>query len=154
MHQISAAFKAKALLLLLYSFNIHQRVVFFFFLYWNFILFYFLFSFFFYYSYVPTRIGSFLPTAPTPSLTTHSVPSLSPPTPKVILHHSTHAQGHQCAFVLSISLLLLSTHWISKCLTPLPKDLWAPSLPKKLVLGMIHKAIHEVTELRRSDSLP
>jgi hypothetical protein len=32
----------------------------------------FFFSFFFYYSYVHTRIGSFLPTAPTPSLTTHS----------------------------------------------------------------------------------
>jgi hypothetical protein len=28
---------------------------------------------------VHTRIGSFLPTAPTPSLTTHSAPSLSPP---------------------------------------------------------------------------
>jgi hypothetical protein len=35
--------------------------------------------FFFYYSYVHTRLGSFLPTAPTPSLTTHSIPSLSPP---------------------------------------------------------------------------
>jgi hypothetical protein len=41
-------------------------------------LFFFL-SFFFYYSYVHTRIGSFLPTAPTPSLTTHSAPSLSLP---------------------------------------------------------------------------
>jgi hypothetical protein len=41
---------------------------------------YFLFfSFFFYYSYVHTRLGSFLPPAPTPSLTTHSAPSLSPP---------------------------------------------------------------------------
>jgi hypothetical protein len=39
----------------------------------------FFFSFFFYYSYVHTRIGSFLPTAPTPSLTTHSTPSPSPP---------------------------------------------------------------------------
>jgi hypothetical protein len=38
----------------------------------------FFFSFFFYYSYVHTRLGSFLPPAPTPSLTTHSVPSLSP----------------------------------------------------------------------------
>jgi hypothetical protein len=34
------------------------------------------FSFFFYYSYVHTRLGSFLPLAPTPSLTTHSTPSL------------------------------------------------------------------------------
>jgi energy-converting hydrogenase Eha subunit F len=33
---------------------------------------------FFYYSYVHTRLGSFLPPAPTPSLTTHSAPSLSP----------------------------------------------------------------------------
>jgi hypothetical protein len=32
----------------------------------------------FYYSYVHTRLGSFLPPAPTPSLTTHSAPSLSP----------------------------------------------------------------------------
>jgi hypothetical protein len=37
------------------------------------------FSFFFYYSYVHTRLGSFLPPTPTPSLTTHSAPSLSPP---------------------------------------------------------------------------
>jgi hypothetical protein len=29
----------------------------------------------FYYSYVHTRLGSFLPPAPTPSLTTHSAPS-------------------------------------------------------------------------------
>jgi hypothetical protein len=35
--------------------------------------------FFFFYSYVHTRLGSFLPPAPTPSLTTHSAPSLSPP---------------------------------------------------------------------------
>jgi hypothetical protein len=39
----------------------------------------FFFFFFFYYSYVHTRLGSFLPPAPTPSLTTHSAPSLSPP---------------------------------------------------------------------------
>jgi hypothetical protein len=39
----------------------------------------FFFSFFFYYSYVHTRLGSFLPPAPTPSLTTHSAPSLRPP---------------------------------------------------------------------------
>jgi hypothetical protein len=32
----------------------------------------------FYYSYVHTRLGSFLPPASTPSLTTHSIPSLSP----------------------------------------------------------------------------
>jgi hypothetical protein len=37
------------------------------------------YSFFFFYSYVHTRLGSFLPPAPTPSLTTHSTPSLSPP---------------------------------------------------------------------------
>jgi hypothetical protein len=33
----------------------------------------------FYYSYVHTTLGSFLPPALTPSLATHSVPSLSPP---------------------------------------------------------------------------
>jgi hypothetical protein len=32
----------------------------------------------FYYSYVYTRLGSFLPPAPSPSLTTHSTPSFSP----------------------------------------------------------------------------
>jgi hypothetical protein len=37
--------------------------------------------FFFYYSYVHTRLGSFLPPAPTPSLTTHSTPSLCAPPP-------------------------------------------------------------------------
>jgi hypothetical protein len=37
----------------------------------------------FYYSYVHTTLGSFLHPAPTPSLTTHSVPSLSPPTPSI-----------------------------------------------------------------------
>jgi hypothetical protein len=36
---------------------------------------FFFFSFFFYYSYVHTRLGSFLPPAPT----THSTPSRSPP---------------------------------------------------------------------------
>jgi hypothetical protein len=41
-------------------------------------LFCFVFSFFFYYSYVHARLGSFLPPAPTPSLTTHSALSLSP----------------------------------------------------------------------------
>jgi hypothetical protein len=40
---------------------------------------FYLFIFFFYYSYVHTRLGSFLPPAPTPSLSTHSAPSLSPP---------------------------------------------------------------------------
>jgi hypothetical protein len=35
--------------------------------------------FLFYYSYVHTRLASFLPPAPTPSLTTHSALSLSPP---------------------------------------------------------------------------
>jgi hypothetical protein len=44
---------------------------------WSFELF-----FFFYYSYVHTRLGSFLPPAPTPSLTTHSTPSLSPLPPQ------------------------------------------------------------------------
>jgi hypothetical protein len=39
----------------------------------------FFFSFFFYYSYVHTRLGLFLPPAPTPSLTTHTTPSRSPP---------------------------------------------------------------------------
>jgi hypothetical protein len=41
-------------------------------------VFFFLFLLF-YYSYVHTKLGSFLPPAPTPSLTTHSAPSLSPP---------------------------------------------------------------------------
>jgi hypothetical protein len=40
-------------------------------------------SFFYYYSYVHTMLGTFLPPAPTPSLTTHSTPSLSPPTPSI-----------------------------------------------------------------------
>jgi hypothetical protein len=40
------------------------------------------FFFFFYYAYVHTRLGSFLLPAPTPSLTTHSAPSLSPPPPQ------------------------------------------------------------------------
>jgi hypothetical protein len=43
----------------------------------------YLFIYLFYYSYVHTRLGSFLPPAPTPSLTTHSVPSLSPHTPSI-----------------------------------------------------------------------
>jgi hypothetical protein len=43
---------------------------------------FFFFFFFFYYSYVHTRLGSFLPPAPSPSLTTHSALSLSPPTPQ------------------------------------------------------------------------
>jgi hypothetical protein len=47
------------------------------------ILFIYLFYFLlFYYSYVHTRLGSFLPPAPTPSLTTHSAPSLSPLPPQ------------------------------------------------------------------------
>jgi hypothetical protein len=45
------------------------------------ILFFFSF-YFFYYSYVHTRLGSFLPPAPTPSHTTHSAPSLSPTPPQ------------------------------------------------------------------------
>jgi hypothetical protein len=35
-------------------------------------------NFFYYYSYVHTRFGSFLPPAPTSSLTTHPASSLSP----------------------------------------------------------------------------
>jgi hypothetical protein len=53
---------------------------------------FFFFSFFFYYSYVHTRIGSFLPTAPTPSLTPHSAPSLSPPNQaikSVVIYYAT-----------------------------------------------------------------
>jgi hypothetical protein len=38
--------------------------------------------FLFYYSYVHTRLGTFLPPDPTPSLTTHSAPSLFPPPPQ------------------------------------------------------------------------
>jgi hypothetical protein len=37
---------------------------------------------YFYYTYVHKRLGSFLPLAPTPSLTTHSAPSLSTPPPQ------------------------------------------------------------------------
>jgi hypothetical protein len=44
-----------------------------------FIYFYFLL---FSYSYVHTRLGSFHLPAPTPSLTTHSIPSLCPPPPQ------------------------------------------------------------------------
>jgi hypothetical protein len=43
---------------------------------------FFLFFVLFYYSYVHTRLESFLTHAPTPSLTTHSTPSLSPPPPQ------------------------------------------------------------------------
>jgi hypothetical protein len=39
----------------------------------------FFFFLLFYYSYVHTRLGSILPPAPTPSLTTHSTLSRSPP---------------------------------------------------------------------------
>jgi hypothetical protein len=39
-------------------------------------------KFFFYYSYVHTMLGSFLPPAPPRSLTTHPIPSLSPPLPR------------------------------------------------------------------------
>jgi hypothetical protein len=37
----------------------------------------------FYYLYVHTRLGSFLPPAPTPSLPTPSTPSLLPATPSI-----------------------------------------------------------------------
>jgi hypothetical protein len=40
------------------------------------------FFFLFYYSYAHTRLRSFLPPAPTPSLTTHSAPSLFRPPPQ------------------------------------------------------------------------
>jgi hypothetical protein len=52
--------------------------------------------FFFYYSYVHTRLGSFLPPAPTPSLTTHRAPSLSPPPPQ-----------YPAETILPLSLILL-----------------------------------------------
>jgi hypothetical protein len=52
--------------------------------------------FFFYYSYVHTMLGSFLPPAPTPSLTTHSAPSLSPPPPQ-----------YPAETILSLFLILL-----------------------------------------------
>uniref|UniRef100_A0A8C0ZQF7 STE20-related kinase adapter protein alpha n=1 Tax=Castor canadensis TaxID=51338 RepID=A0A8C0ZQF7_CASCN len=42
---------------------------------------FFFFFFPFYYSHVHTRLGSFLPPAPTPSLTTHSTPSPTPSIP-------------------------------------------------------------------------
>jgi hypothetical protein len=42
----------------------------------------YLFICLFYYSYVHTRLWSFLPPDPTPSLTTHPTPSLSPPPPE------------------------------------------------------------------------
>jgi hypothetical protein len=48
-----------------------------------FVLFLLYFFKFFNYSYVHTMLGSFLPPAPTPSLTTHSAPSLSSPTPSI-----------------------------------------------------------------------
>jgi hypothetical protein len=66
-----------------------------------FILFYFVYLFIylfilFYYSYVHTRLGSFLPPDPTPSLTTHSAPSLSPPPPQ-----------YPAETILPLSLILL-----------------------------------------------
>jgi hypothetical protein len=52
--------------------------------------------FFFYYSYVHTKLGSFLPPAPTPSLTTHSTPFFSPPPPQ-----------YPAETILPLSLILL-----------------------------------------------
>jgi hypothetical protein len=57
--------------------------------------FYFIYLFI-YYSYVHIMLGSFLPPAPTPSLTTHSVPSLSPPPPQ-----------YPAETILPLSLILL-----------------------------------------------
>jgi hypothetical protein len=68
---------------------------------------FFLFSFFkfflfllFYYSYVHTKLGSFLPPAPTPSLTTHTTPSLSPPLPQ-----------YPAETILPLSLILLKREY-------------------------------------------
>jgi hypothetical protein len=52
--------------------------------------------FFFYYSYVHTTLGSFLPHAPNPSITTHPTPSLSPPHPQYLAE-----------VILPLSLILL-----------------------------------------------
>jgi hypothetical protein len=54
----------------------------------------------FYYSYVHTRLRSFLPLAPTPSLTTHSAPSLSPPPPQ-----------YPAYTILPLSLILLKREY-------------------------------------------
>jgi hypothetical protein len=54
------------------------------------------FYYYYYYSYVHTRLGSFLPPAPTPSLTTHSTPSLSLPPPQ-----------YPAESILPLSLILL-----------------------------------------------
>jgi hypothetical protein len=56
----------------------------------------FIYFLLFYYSYVHTRLGSFLPPAHTPSLTTHSTSSLSPPPPQ-----------YPAETILPLSLILL-----------------------------------------------
>jgi hypothetical protein len=63
---------------------------------------FFVFFLLFYYSYVHTRLGSFLPPAPTRSLTTHSTPSLSPPPPQ-----------YPAETILPLSLILLKRESIS-----------------------------------------
>jgi hypothetical protein len=75
----------------------------------------FLFYFLFYYSYVHTRLGSFLPPAPTLSLTTHSTPSLSPPTPSIpsrnyfaLISNTSHSQ----LFLAQASVLPPELMWI------------------------------------------
>jgi hypothetical protein len=59
-----------------------------------------LFFLLFYYSYVHTMLGSFLLLAPTPSLTTHSAPFLSPPPPP-----------YQAETILPLSLILLKREY-------------------------------------------
>jgi hypothetical protein len=58
------------------------------------------FSLLFYYSYVHTMLGSFLPSAPTPSLTMHIAPSLSLPPPQ-----------YPAETVLPLSLILLKREY-------------------------------------------
>jgi hypothetical protein len=59
-----------------------------------------IFILFFYYSYVHTILGSFLPSAPTPSLTTYLTPSLSPPTRRYLAET-----------ILPLSLILLEREY-------------------------------------------
>jgi hypothetical protein len=54
----------------------------------------------FYYSYVHTMLGSFLPPASSPSLTTHSTPSLSLPLPQYLAET-----------ILPLSLILLKREY-------------------------------------------
>jgi hypothetical protein len=72
--------------------------------------------FLFYYSYVHTRLGSFLPPAPTPSLTTHSAPSLSPTPPQYPAEEVSHFRSNpgiirdQCA-IMGKDLKVPLTSW-------------------------------------------